>query len=122
LIGENAPEWGLSYFGILHAGATCIPMDKDLSTDEIVNLLRSGKAKGMILTEKLLKKSSLEQMWTPVKLNDGKTYSYGFGWFRGEVRGHPIIEHSGLGSKDSMLNQHRLGVGDVSADNSRRPE
>jgi CubicO group peptidase (beta-lactamase class C family) len=45
--------------------------------------------------EKLLKRSSLEQMWTPVKLNDGKTHGYGFGWALGEVRGHRIIEHGG---------------------------
>ena len=48
-----------------------------------------------LYTEKLLKKSSLEQMWTPVKLNDGKTQPYGFGWALGEVRGHRIIEHGG---------------------------
>lgn len=48
-----------------------------------------------LYTEKLLKKSSLEQMWTPVKLNSGKTHPYGFGWSLGEVRGHRIIEHGG---------------------------
>jgi len=48
-----------------------------------------------LYTEKLLKRSSLEQMWTPVKLNDGKTHPYGFGWALGEVRGHRIIEHGG---------------------------
>ena len=48
-----------------------------------------------LYTEKLLKRSSLEQMWTPVKLNDGKTYPYGFGWAVGEVRGHWIVEHGG---------------------------
>jgi len=48
-----------------------------------------------LYTEKLLKKSSLEQMWTPVKLNDGKTAPYGFGWSLNEVRGHRIIEHGG---------------------------
>ena len=48
-----------------------------------------------LYTEKLLKKSSLEQMWTPVKLNDGKTHPYGFGWALGEVRGHRVIEHGG---------------------------
>lgn len=48
-----------------------------------------------LYTEKLLKKSSLEQMWTPVKLNDGKTHPYGFGWNLGEVRGHHVIEHGG---------------------------
>lgn len=48
-----------------------------------------------LYTEKLLKRSTLEQMWTPVKLNDGKTHPYGFGWGLGEVRGHRIIEHGG---------------------------
>ena len=48
-----------------------------------------------LYTEKLLKRSSLEQMWTPVKLNSGKTSPYGFGWALGEVRGHHIIEHGG---------------------------
>ena len=48
-----------------------------------------------LYTEKLLKRSSLEQMWTPVKLNSGKASPYGFGWALGEVRGHHIIEHGG---------------------------
>jgi CubicO group peptidase (beta-lactamase class C family) len=46
-------------------------------------------------TEKLLKKSSLEQMWTPVKLNNGTTHPYGFGWALRDMRGHRIIEHGG---------------------------
>ncbi len=45
--------------------------------------------------EKLLKKASLEEMWTPVKLNDGKTYPYGFGWALGEVNKQRVIEHGG---------------------------
>ena len=48
-----------------------------------------------LYTEKLLKKSSLDQMWTPVTLSDGKTFPYGFGWGLGKVRGHRIIEHGG---------------------------
>lgn len=48
-----------------------------------------------LYSEKLLKRSSLEQMWTPVKLNDGKTSPYGFGWALGELRGHRVIEHGG---------------------------
>lgn len=48
-----------------------------------------------LYTEKLLKKSSLEQMWTPVRLNNGKTHPYGFGWMLGQVRGRRIIEHGG---------------------------
>jgi CubicO group peptidase (beta-lactamase class C family) len=46
-------------------------------------------------TEKLLKKSSFDAIWTPVTLNDGKTYPYGFGWALGSVAGRRLIEHAG---------------------------
>ncbi|HEY7546928.1 MAG TPA: serine hydrolase [Blastocatellia bacterium] len=48
-----------------------------------------------LYTEKLLKKSSLDLMWTPVKLNSGKTQNYGFGWAFADVNGHRLIEHGG---------------------------
>jgi CubicO group peptidase (beta-lactamase class C family) len=48
-----------------------------------------------LYTEKLLKRATLEQMWTPVKLNDGHNQPYGFGWALGDVRGHRIVEHGG---------------------------
>ena len=44
---------------------------------------------------KLLKPSSFQQMWSPVKLNDGKTSPYGFGWALESVNGHRLIEHGG---------------------------
>jgi CubicO group peptidase (beta-lactamase class C family) len=44
---------------------------------------------------KLLKKSSFDEMWTPIKLNDGKTHPYGFGWALRKVNGHAVIEHGG---------------------------
>lgn len=45
--------------------------------------------------EKLLKRASLEQIWSPVKLNNGKTYPYGFGWMLRTANGHRLIEHGG---------------------------
>lgn len=57
--------------------------------------LDMAKWDAALYTEKLLKKSSFNEMWSPVKLNDGKTYPYGFGWELGEVNGHPVIEHDG---------------------------
>ena len=41
-----------------------------------------------LYSEKLLRRASLDQMWTPVKLNDGSTKNYGFGWGLAEVQGH----------------------------------
>jgi CubicO group peptidase (beta-lactamase class C family) len=45
--------------------------------------------------ERLLKRASFEQMWTPVRLSSGATYPYGFGWGLDEQRGHRLIEHGG---------------------------
>lgn len=44
---------------------------------------------------KLLSRNSYESWWTPVRLADGHTYPYGFGWFIAEQRGSPNIEHAG---------------------------
>jgi CubicO group peptidase (beta-lactamase class C family) len=60
-----------------------------------LTVLDMAKWDAALYTERLLKKSSMNQMWTPLKLNDGKTHPYGFGWGFGEVRGHHIIEHGG---------------------------
>jgi len=50
-----------------------------------------------LYTEKLLKRSSLELMWTPVKLKNGQVNKgdYGFGWFVEQRHGHRCIRHDG---------------------------
>jgi D-alanyl-D-alanine carboxypeptidase len=48
-----------------------------------------------LYTERLVKKSSLEQMWTPYKLNDGKPTGYGFGWGIVDKGGHRGVAHGG---------------------------
>jgi CubicO group peptidase (beta-lactamase class C family) len=47
--------------------------------------------------DKLLKRSSLEQMWTPAKLKNGQPNKdgYGFGWFIDQRHGHRVIGHDG---------------------------
>ena len=46
--------------------------------------------------KKFLKPTGFEQMWTPVKLNDGSTAPYGFGWgIRKTDSGRRILEHGG---------------------------
>jgi CubicO group peptidase (beta-lactamase class C family) len=59
------------------------------------NVLDLAKWDAALYTEKLLKKSSFDQMWTPVKLNNGKTAPYGFAWRVAEVNGHRLLEHGG---------------------------
>jgi len=52
---------------------------------------------GALYTERLLKKASLERMWTVEKLNNGKPNkaNYGFGWEIGSANGHRVIAHGG---------------------------
>ena len=61
------------------------------------SILDLAKWDAALYTEKLLKRSSLEQMWTVAKLNDGRPNSgdYGFGWDITSSHGHRLIEHGG---------------------------
>jgi CubicO group peptidase (beta-lactamase class C family) len=61
------------------------------------SILDLAKWDGALYTEKLLKRSSLEQMWTVVKLNNGQANSgnYGFGWEITNSHGHRLIDHDG---------------------------
>jgi CubicO group peptidase (beta-lactamase class C family) len=45
--------------------------------------------------EKLLKRSSLDRMWSSAKLNDGTLSGYGFGWSVGGKAPHRYVQHSG---------------------------
>ncbi|PYJ88602.1 MAG: serine hydrolase [Verrucomicrobia bacterium] len=50
-----------------------------------------------LYSEKLLKKSSLEQMWSAQVTKDGAAlpFNYGFGWFVDSYHGHRLVQHSG---------------------------
>lgn len=43
----------------------------------------------------VLGRTALEASWTPVRLNGGGSYPYGFGWHLGQQRGYRRIGHSG---------------------------
>ena len=60
-----------------------------------LSVLDMAKWDAALYTDRLLGKSSLEAMWTPVKLNTGKTKGYGFGWTLRDIRGHRIVQHGG---------------------------
>lgn len=60
-----------------------------------LTVLDLAKWDAALYTERLPKRSTLEQRWTPVRLNSGATHPYGFGCALGTVNGHQIIEHGG---------------------------
>ena len=61
------------------------------------SILDLAKWDAALYTEKLLKRSTLDQMWTIAKLNNGQPNQghYGFGWFIDQRRGHRSIHHDG---------------------------
>jgi CubicO group peptidase (beta-lactamase class C family) len=64
------------------------------------NVLDMSKWDAALYSEKLLKKSSFDQMWTPVTLKprkpgDDTSAPYGFGWDVTAANGHRLIEHGG---------------------------
>jgi long-chain acyl-CoA synthetase len=74
LVSSNSPEWGMTYFGVLKVGATCIPCDPESSTTEILNFARAGNAAGLIISQAiddehpdlrtLLKVQGTSRLWT----------------------------------------------------------
>lgn len=56
--------------------------------------------------------ADLAASWTPVRLKDGGTYHYGFGWTLDQQRGHPRIGHTGSwqGFKTSIQRYPESGL------------
>lgn len=62
------------------------------------SILDMAKWDAALYTEKLLKRSSLDQIWTVAPLSDGKPNpgQYGFGWMVGrDKEGRHVVEHEG---------------------------
>jgi CubicO group peptidase (beta-lactamase class C family) len=72
-----------------------------------MTVLDLAKWDASLYTEKILKRTSLEQMWTKqAKLNSGETYPYGLGWFLADVNGHRLMYHTG-GNQGFFVNISR---------------
>jgi CubicO group peptidase (beta-lactamase class C family) len=61
------------------------------------SILDLAKWDAALYTERLLKRSSMHEMWTVATLRDGNPNSahYGFGWFVESRNGHRVVEHDG---------------------------
>jgi CubicO group peptidase (beta-lactamase class C family) len=61
----------------------------------ISSVLDMVKWDAALNSEGLLRRATLDQMWTPARLNDGTTYPYGFGWYLRPIPGHRTVAHGG---------------------------
>jgi CubicO group peptidase (beta-lactamase class C family) len=78
--------------------AKLLPLFEFANAGLVSTVLDMAKLDAALYTEKLLKKSTLEQMWTNAKLNNGQIVTaYGLGFGLTPFRGHRRVGHSGGG-------------------------
>ena len=58
-------------------------------------VLDLAKWEAALYTDRILKQSDREKMWTQVTLNSGTKYPYGFGWELQDLRGVSTVRHGG---------------------------
>jgi len=58
LISENRPEWGMVYLGMMYAGLVCVPLDPQLSSQEIDNIQNDCGARLVFVSAKTAEKIS----------------------------------------------------------------
>ncbi|HUF26071.1 MAG TPA: AMP-binding protein [Gemmatimonadaceae bacterium] len=59
LAAKNEPGWGISYFAVLKAGATCVPVDPESGTEELVRLLRAADAMAVVFSDELAERHAV---------------------------------------------------------------
>jgi CubicO group peptidase (beta-lactamase class C family) len=81
----------------LQNGPYISPTQKWAAGAVLSTVVDMAKWDAALYTEKLLKISTLEQMWTPARLNNGQEAPYGFGNELDMHRGHRAAGHQGGG-------------------------
>src|SRR5260370_42658473 len=77
LYRQHASEWCMTYFGVLKAGDTCIPVDPESSTDEVISFARAGEASGIVISAKLKEEhSDLPEKLKSAKLDAIKLWTF----------------------------------------------
>jgi long-chain acyl-CoA synthetase len=56
VMGENSPEWAISYLAIVRAGLVSVPVDRMSQDAEIIHILTQSEAKGILCSETYLEK------------------------------------------------------------------
>lgn len=66
VIGPNCYQWVVAYFGIVNGTGVVVPLDKELSSSEIKNLIKAGECKAVFTTPEFvdtLKETGIEYIF-----------------------------------------------------------
>ena len=78
VIGENRVQWGITYLTVMTFNMVIVPIDKNLTTNEILNIIHESDAKAIVFSntfkEMLLeKKSSLLKLKYLISMDEEKS-------------------------------------------------
>ena len=59
---ENRPEWAIIYFGIMAAGLVCVPLDPQLTEQEIANLINDCAAKTIFVSNAIFQAKNIHKI------------------------------------------------------------
>ncbi len=79
LTGKNSPEWAVAYLAILEAGAIVVPIDYQISTPEITNLIKASDAGILFVDEEKSAELKASCPWLRTTLSlfkNGEGYIY----------------------------------------------
>jgi long-chain acyl-CoA synthetase len=111
IVGDNRPEWAISYLAAACTGIVCIPIDKDLKETEVYNILFLSGAEALIGDDRhmdmiLALRPSLPKLATVINMD--QTMPTGEGMF------FPELKNRGRRRMESGRNDFESGT--VSAD------
>ena len=79
--GKNSPEWAVAYLAIVFAGFTVVPIDYQLSIEEIKNILKASDAQALFVDEEkydVLKDAGIIHCWSLSKTKPAYIYDLKF--------------------------------------------
>lgn len=60
IVSENRPQWGMTYFAALKAGATAVPVDPESSADKVARIAKSAGAAAIVMSDDVLERIGSE--------------------------------------------------------------
>ena len=70
IIGENSYEWLVAFFAIVNMGAVAVPIAKDLSADEIAQLIEKADCNAVLVSKSYADLVSVQDGIKLLSLND----------------------------------------------------
>ncbi len=95
IIPNRAEGYNLVKGELKHTYWVSPTLDATADGSLLFSVIDMVKWDAALRARKLLKPSSYDTWWTPMKLNDGSLAHYGFGWFIESAGSQKVIEHTG---------------------------